>query len=277
VSAPSIRSVVPTEPPELVIHDELAPCPYLPERTSRLPLRLPIRGLDRAEFDERLVRGDRRQGLLLYSTQCPDCRACEPIRLDVERFAPNRSQRRTWQRGRDKLRMEIGPLEATEDKVLLYNRHKVGRDLVSGEKPIDLYGYRAFLGDSSCESFELRYFAGQRLVGVAVTDRSADALSAVYCFYDPDYEPWSPGVFSVLTQLDLCRTWGLRYLYLGFYIRDCGSMAYKARYLPHERLREGEWLEYGRGPAGDADPTALVLTGHRTRATSRVSGPPRPG
>ncbi len=38
-----------------------------------------------------------------------------------------------------------------------------------------------------------------------------------------------------------CRTWGLRYLYLGLYIAECPSMAYKATYLPHERLLHGRW------------------------------------
>ena len=39
---------------------------------------------------------------------------------------------------------------------------------------------------------------------------------------------------------------GLRYLYLGLYIADCDRMRYKSLFLPHERLIDGRWVEYGR-------------------------------
>ena len=53
-------------------------------------------------------------------------------------------------------------------------------------------------------------------------------------------------MYSILKQVELCRAWGLRYLYLGLYVADCRSMAYKAGYLPHERLLDGEWVRFDR-------------------------------
>jgi arginine-tRNA-protein transferase len=38
----------------------------------------------------------------------------------------------------------------------------------------------------------------------------------------------------------------LRYLYLGLYVADCRHLAYKARFLPHERLVNGEWRRFDR-------------------------------
>jgi arginyl-tRNA--protein-N-Asp/Glu arginylyltransferase len=197
-----------------------------------MPLRVPTRMLTASEFGDRLRVGDRRQGVLLYRTACPSCKACEPIRLDVHEYTPDKTQRRIWRRGLAKLSVEIGPPELTLEKVELYNRHKRGRGLSPDGQDIDEAGYRAFLVDTCCDSFELRYRVDGKLVGVAVVDRSDDALSAVYFYFDPAFEPLSPGVFSILKQLDLCRAWGLRYLYLGLYIADCSSMAYKARYPP---------------------------------------------
>lgn len=213
---------------------------------SRLPLRLPIRALRRGEFETRLRRGDRRQGLLLYRTACPRCNACEPIRIDVQRFRPGRTQRRIFRRGKRELQVELGPLAPTLEKVALYNRHKRGRGLTSGETPIDLEGYRAFLGESCAESFEIRYRHQGRLIGVAITDRAQDSLSAVYCYFDPGMEDSSPGTYSILEQIDLCRRWGLRHLYLGLYIAQCAPMAYKGRYMPHERLLDGAWVTFDR-------------------------------
>lgn len=223
------------------MHDSPSPCPYLPGNIARLPLRLPIRGLRGAEFDERLEQGDRRQGLLLYRTHCPDCAACEPIRLDVAEFSPRRTHRRVLKRGDAAITVEVGPLAATQEKTDLYNRHKRGRGLNSGDDEIDVDGYRAFLGESCCNSFEVRYHVDGRLVGVAITDRTRQALSAVYCYFDPEFERLSLGTYSILTQVRLARKWGLRFVYLGLFIENCGSMAYKGRFIPHERRRDGQW------------------------------------
>lgn len=234
------------EPPELLVYDELGRCPYLTEQKARLPMRLPVRPLTRPEFDERLRAGDRRQGLLLYRPKCPDCVACEAIRLDASTFRGNKSQRRAFKKAAQVITVEHGEPELSADKVELYNRHKIGRDLMGDGDPIDPSGYSAFLVDTCVDTLELRYRVDGELMGLAIVDRSNDALSAVYTYFDPDYGHLSPGVFSIMAQLDLCRRWGLRYLYLGLYVAGCDSMEYKAGYLPHERLIDGDWRRFDR-------------------------------
>jgi len=233
-------------PPEIVVHDEPGTCAYLGDRHWRLPLRLPIRALGRAELDERLAAGDRRQGRLLYRASCPDCRACVPLRIDVARFEPSRSQRRALGRGDRQLQVEIGPLELSAERLRLYNRHKQLRGLSRDEQEAGAELYRIVLADTCCESFELRYSLDGELCGVAVVDRGESALSAVYCYYNPDHSRLSPGTYSILKQIELCRTWGLRYLYLGLYIAECHPMAYKALFLPQERLINGRWTVFER-------------------------------
>jgi len=68
--------VIPSTPPEVVVYDEPQTCPYLDGKTAVLPLRVPTRMLRASEFDQRLEQGDRRQGMFLYRTACPSCRAC---------------------------------------------------------------------------------------------------------------------------------------------------------------------------------------------------------
>jgi leucyl-tRNA---protein transferase len=233
-------------PPEWVVWDEPSRCPYLPGRTARLPLRLPLRGLEPAELDQRLAAGDRRQGLLLYAPTCPTCTACEAIRIEVEAFQPNATQRRVFRRGEATLQTEIGRPATTREKVELYNRHKVERGLLIGDGLVDAASYEQFLVESCADTIELAYRQAGRLIGVAIADRAADALSAVYCFYDPACAALSPGTYSILKQIALCRAWGLRYVYLGLYIGDCRAMRYKARFLPHERLIGGAWQRFDR-------------------------------
>lgn len=230
------------DPPELLVHDEPITCPYLPDQTARLPLRLPLVRLSRSQLDQRLRQGERRQGRLVYRAQCPSCSACEAIRIPVADYRLSKTERRVQRRGERLIETEIGTIEADERRASLYNRHKLERGLCHDGGPISAAGYGAVLADSCCESFELRYRVQGTLIGVAIVDRAESALSAVYCYYDPAYAHLSPGVYSILYQLELCRRWGLRYLYLGLTIDACKAMAYKRRYLPHERLINGEWV-----------------------------------
>jgi len=242
----SVSRLLHGDPPELVVYDKPQRCPYLPDRVARLPLRLPARPLSRIELDERLAAGDRRQGYVLYRTACPACRACEPIRIAVARFEASRSQRRVFTRGERALSVEIGDPIVDARRVELYNRHKQGRGLGDGQLPIDAEGYRDFLVSSCCDSFEVRYSLDDLLVGVAIVDRGADSLSAVYCYYDPAHRGLGIGTYSIMKQLSLCKEWQLRHLYLGLYIEECGHMAYKGHFLPHERLLDGRWVEVER-------------------------------
>jgi arginine-tRNA-protein transferase len=132
----------------------------------------------------------------------------------------------------------------TLDRVVLYNRHKVGRGLLFGNDLIDSNGYVQFLVETCVDSVEIAYRLNGKLLGVAVADRATEALSAVYCYYDPRHARLSPGVYSILKQIQLCRDWGLRYLYLGLYVAGSRTMEYKRRYLPHERLINGAWRRF---------------------------------
>ncbi|MEM9694730.1 MAG: arginyltransferase [Myxococcota bacterium] len=243
--SPRLR-VVPSEPPELVVYDDPGPCSYLPDQRWRLPLRLPVRTLTREEFGRRLREGDRRQGRLLYRTACASCRACEPIRIVVDEFKPSKTQRRILRKGDAEIEVDIGAIGVSEERVALYNQHKMQRDLSHDEGTTSLDSYRSFLGETCCETFEMRYSVDGKLFGVAVVDRADDALSAVYLYWDPSQKRLSPGVYSILKQVELCRDLGVAYLYLGLYIEPCKPMTYKSSFLPHERLVDGKWQRFDR-------------------------------
>lgn len=232
-------------PQELVVYDAPHPCPYIDGRQARLPMRLPSRALSPDELDARLAEGDRRHGPFLYRPRCPSCAACEAIRIPVDEFEFTKSHRRVLGRGDRTLRVELGDPIADEQRLALYERHKHGRDLVgsSGES-LDLKGYEGFLVDRCVRSFELRYHLGDELIGLAVTDHGEQALSAVYCFWDPAHAKLSLGTYSILKHVELAREWGVRHVYLGLYVGDNDHMRYKARFRPHERLVDGRWQRF---------------------------------
>jgi arginine-tRNA-protein transferase len=79
------------------------------------------------------------------------------------------------------------------------------------------------------------------LYAVALTDILADGLSMVYSFYDPADVRRSLGTFMILEHIERAKRMGLPFLYLGYWVEGSRKMAYKARFLPQERLGVNGW------------------------------------
>jgi leucyl-tRNA---protein transferase len=224
-----------------VVHDGAETCPYLPNRTARMPLRAPEVTLTGAQFDELLALGFRRYGPLVYRTQCANCQACEAIRIPVDHFRPRRTLARTFREGNERFSATIGPSQVDVERVALFNKHRDERELNRRGATFSASDYEFWFVDSCVKTVEIAYRQEDRLIGVAICDLGAQSMSAVYTYFDPDLERFSPGSYSVLYQWQLCQQWQLDYLYLGFFVAGSPHMQYKARFKPHERLVKGRW------------------------------------
>ncbi len=102
-----------------------------------------------------------------------------------------------------------------------------------------------FLYESPVETIECECRTAEgRLVGVGICDRSREALSSVYFYFDPDEAKRSLGTWSILKEIDLARSLGMNYYYLGYRVNGCAKMEYKSNYRPHQvLLSTGEWRE----------------------------------
>jgi len=109
--------------------------------------------------------------------------------------------------------------------------------------PPDREQYQAFLNSVwDCTRF-FRFYEKGRLIAVAVVDQLEDGLSAIYTFFDPEADKRSLGAYAILWQVEQARTMGLSYLYLGYWIRDCQKMSYKADYRPLQVYIKSRWTE----------------------------------
>ncbi len=179
----------------------------------------------------------RRSGAHLYMPMCPNCEACQPLRVDVSRFIPRHDQRRCWKRNSD-LSVAWHDRGLDAERLALYGAYQRA---VHGHEPAE-DAHEFLIADGGVPGGELhaRDRAG-RLVAVSICDRVGDALSSVYCYYAPDQSRRALGTFMVLSEIDHCRRHDLRWLYLGFHVEGCGKMAYKSRFFPHEILVRNQW------------------------------------
>lgn len=217
------------------------PCSYLSDRQAVTLFADPEADMGPALFSQLSTMGFRRSGNYVYRPHCQGCQACVSVRVPVADFRPSRQQRRCWQRNAD-LRIRPVPAEWDERHYALYARYITARHADGDMYPPSPRQYREFLLSDWSRSQLLEILEGDRLLAVAVTDVLDDALSAVYTFFDPDAAARSLGTFAILSQLDWARRQGLRFLYLGYWVKQSARMSYKSRFRPLELLVQGEWL-----------------------------------
>ncbi len=230
-------------------------CSYLSEHEARSQVAAPSFLISPSVYSELLRQGFRRSGTYTYRPRCDACKACVPVRVDVNCFAANRSQRRVWKKymllaGSRPLRSDsvvgdmdvsLHPLEDKPEYFELYRRYQNARHPDGGMSNDNHDQYQKFLLQSHVDSMLVEFREDGVLRMVSIIDVLDDGLSSVYTFFDPDIKQASFGTYNVLWQIELCRQLQLPYLYLGYWIKQSRKMAYKANFRPLQGLVQGEW------------------------------------
>ena len=217
-------------------------CGYFPGRIAQnLVIDPAAPQLDQL-YGPALERGFRRAGGHLYYPHCPQCHACTPCRIDVERFQPDRAQKRCLKRNADLTVVECMP-GYNRERHALYERYLRTRHPGGGMDDADASDFRRFLTAPWSPTLFLELRQGTRLLAVAVTDVCANGISAVYTFYDPAETARSLGTCAILQQIELARRRGMPWLYLGFWIDGHPKMDYKRRFRPLQVRGTDGWRE----------------------------------
>ncbi|MGY0618775.1 arginyltransferase [Lysobacter sp. A378] len=228
-----------------LFHTAEHPCGYWPQRIARDLVLDPCDPQLSQRYPMALGWGFRRSGGIVYRPHCQGCQACVAVRIPVERFRPDRSQRRCLARNA-RVEMRVLPAERTDEQLALYQRYLAARHKDGGMDGHGATEFDQFLGGlwNTGRFIELREPEAQgpgRLLAVAVTDVIEDALSAVYTFYDPREHQRGLGTLAVLKQLQWAHSQQHRYLYLGYWIAAHPKMDYKRRFRPLEQFDGRNW------------------------------------
>ncbi|MBK8972981.1 MAG: arginyltransferase [Hahellaceae bacterium] len=217
-------------------------CSYLDDRLATTLFVDPKARITSDLYSRLTHLGFRRSGSHYYRPRCNHCNACVSVRVLAAQFKPTRSQKRTWQRNQDLIATAV-PVAFYPEHYALYERYINERHPDGDMYPPSRDQFQNFLLDARPETRLIEFrLPDDTLVGVSVTDRLSDGLSAIYTFFHPDHDSRSLGVFAVLHQIEQCKALNLPYLYLGYWIRGCRKMSYKTNYRPMEILLRDRWL-----------------------------------
>ncbi|OHV09938.1 arginyltransferase [Kushneria phosphatilytica] len=217
-------------------------CGYLNGQQSTSLFLDPALPMDREIHGALLVLGFRRSGQHLYTPHCRKCQACISVRVPVEDFTPDRTQRRLMRRNRE-LTAHERPARFNAEHYALYERYIRARHADGAMYPPSRNQYCSFLTLEHDWARLVEFRHGGQLVAVAAMDQLEHGLSAVYTFFDPDpsWQRHSLGSWVILWQIEHARTRGLPHVYLGYWIQQSRKMRYKQNFQPLEYLHGRHW------------------------------------
>ncbi len=223
-----------------------SPCPYLSRREERKVFTHLIGKRAVALNDTLTQSGFRRSQTIAYRPACEACRACVSVRVKADEFEPGKSLRRVLERNED-VRGAVVRADPTSEQYSLFRTYLDARHADGGMADMSVLDYSMMVEDSHVETRLVEYRIGASsvsqgtLIAVCLTDVLADGLSMVYSYYDPDHQVRSLGSYMILDHIARARKLGLPHLYLGYWVEGSKKMAYKARFLPQERLGMDGW------------------------------------
>ncbi len=223
-----------------------APCPYLPGREERKVFTHLI-GRRAPQVNDTLTQsGFRRSQTIAYRPACEACQACVSVRVKAAEFSLNRSFRRILAQNAQISALEM-PNRATPELYRLFRAYLDSRHSDGGMADMSVLDFSMMIEDSHVQTSVTHYRLDDgspngRLVAACLTDHLADGLSMVYSFYDPEFTERSLGTLMILDHIFTARRRALPHVYLGYWIEGSRKMAYKALFLPQERLWMDGWI-----------------------------------
>lgn len=245
------------------------PCPYLHGRAER-KLFTALVGENATELNNALSRqGFRRSQNVLYRPSCESCMACMSARIRVADFQPSRTQRRVQTRNAGLGRVATSAW-ATEEQYELFRSYLDARHADGGMADMDIFEFASMIEETPVRTRVIEYRAGavqdgrfqkgdDQLIAVCLTDVLDDGLSLVYSFYEPELEHSSLGTHVILDHIELARSSGLPYVYLGYWVPGSRKMDYKARFSALEIYKGGVWQPIGTPETHNSDTHPLSI------------------
>ena len=222
-------------------------CSYLDDKEQTTHYKV-IQNCSTQNCQDLIERGFRRFGKMFFRPICGDCQECQSIKIEVENFSFSKSQKRIIKKASHlKSYVQTPTLsQAHLDLFKKYHLHMKDKKEWSYNETTPEHYYQSFVTGHNEFGYEVLYFDENKLIGVDLIDILEDGISSIYFYYDPDYSGYSLGKLSLYNQIKFAQRSNKKWIYLGYYVKDCPSLSYKSEYKPYITLqgRPSEYEEF---------------------------------
>ena len=213
-------------------------CSYLNDTKQTTHYKV-IDNCNAKQCQDLIERGYRRFGKMYFRPICTLCDECKSIKIDVKNFKFSKSQRRVIKKA-EFIRSYIQTPTMTQAHLDLfekYHLHMKEKKNWEYNKTDPQSYYSSFVNGHNNFGYEILYYHEDVLIAVDLIDILADGISSIYFYYDPDYMKYGLGKLSLLFQIKFAKEQNKDWIYLGYYVKECSSLSYKADYKPFITLQ----------------------------------------
>ena len=82
------------------------------------------------------------------------------------------------------------------------------------------------------------------LVAASLKDKVEDGLSGIYKFFTPARSKHSLGSWIIDWHIEETIKLKLKYVYLGYWIKESSKMSYKSKFKGLEKLTNNKWEDF---------------------------------
>jgi len=213
-------------------------CSYLNDKEQTTHYKI-LDNCTAKESQEFIERGYRRFGKMYFRPICKDCDECQSIKIDVGNFNFSKSAKRVMKKAAH-LSSYIQTPTLTQEHLDLFAKYhlfmKDKKGWTYSETSAEHY-YNSFVMGHEKFGHEVLYFDEGKLVAVDLIDILEDGISSIYFYYNPEYAHLSLGKYSLYNQIKFAKKASMKWVYLGYYVKECPSLSYKSTYKPYTTLQ----------------------------------------
>jgi len=179
------------------------------------------------------------------------------IRLPLEDFSFRRHHKKLLRKNDSCFFVTIGKARITAEAEALYQMQKKR--------------FRGFIHNSLSEIFhdgfdasiyptqQVSVYDGEKLVAVSFFDMGEFALASLLCLHHPDYLSFSLGIYTILKEIEMAQTSGLRWYYPGYILDHTTLFDYKLGF------GNFEWLDHNHKWSSMSNYLIENTNGHELR------------
>ena len=215
------------------------PCPYLDGKVEkRIATDITY---NKDIHNELALNGFRRVENWMYRPVCDNCSACKSYRVIIDKFELTKSLKRINKK-LSEVSYKLVENKATHEHYDLFKKYQLKRHSGGSMADMDEDDFISMIETSPIQTLLMEFRDKlNKLIGVILLDVNNNTLSAVYSFFEPNLKKIGIGNFMISQCLIYGKKNKYKYLYLGYYISQISSMAYKIRFRPGQILDNNEW------------------------------------
>lgn len=165
-----------------------------------------------------------------------------PLRINLEKISYRKSQKKVLRQNQD-ITTIIADAHITPEKIAIFEKHRLRFE---HNRPDSIYNFLSRTpATAPTHTQEIQLYENNQLYAVSFIDNAFESVSSIFAMFDTDFSKRSPGIHTLLMEIEYAIKSNKKYLYLGYAHRESSFYDYKKNFNALEYYDwQGNWKDF---------------------------------